>query len=214
MQRHFIYWILPSIFVGATIAGYFSGTDALREIVAPRINREFGLLENMELVPIAITVLGAIYGFRRAQTRLERMLFAIIAVVSIFIFLEEIDYGLHFYEYLTGADRASIRNIHNGGGRLAIFNNVAGVVIAIFYVALPLFGPYSDNKVIRYFTPPKLIVVTVVCSFMASTVAHYLNRAGYYPKGSLDGNIAEFREFFTYYLTMLYVLGLAKVLQR
>ena len=84
---------------------------------------------------------------------------------------------------------------------------------SIFYIALPLLGPYSNNRIIRYFTPPRLIVVTALCGFLARSAAHYLEDAGYYPNGPLDGNIAEFREFFTYYLTMLYVLGLAKVLQ-
>lgn len=214
MQRHFIYWMLPTIAVGTMIAAYFSGIDALREIVAPRINREFGLLENLQLVLIAIVIWGAIHGLRRAQTGPEKALFAVIAVVSVFVFLEEMDYGLHFYEYLTGNQGPEIRNFHNENHHLSLINKVAGVIIAVFYIALPLLGPYSNNRIVRYFTPPRLILATALCAFAARSMAHYLEDAGYYPHGPLDGNIAEFREFFTYYLTMLYVLGLAKILRK
>lgn len=208
LGRHFLYWMLPSAFTLAMIFAYFSGVAFLRDLVASPVNREFGLLENIQLVIIGVATWIAISGFRRATGTLDKALFAAIAIAAIFAFLEEMDYGIHFYELFFGSTGLEVRNVHNQPGKLKIIKNLTEAVTIGFFVVLPLVAPYIRNPLVRAFAPDKLIVATVAAGLGLGLFAHQLDDAGLYLDGPLKNNISEFRETFTYWLMMLYCLEL------
>ena len=47
-HKHFYYWLLPSILTIVLALCNYSGIHLLQTIVSPPINREFGLLENLQ----------------------------------------------------------------------------------------------------------------------------------------------------------------------
>ena len=81
---------------------YFSGVHALQQIISPRIDgmyvnsqREFGLLENMQNVLLIAIVIIAGRAVFKPKPAWERAGFSGIALLSVFVLLEEMDYGLH-----------------------------------------------------------------------------------------------------------------------
>ena len=116
-----IFVIIPLLINGLFLGLYFSGVGGLQQVVAPTINwlpqnswREFGLLEQLQnlllLAVLTILVLGA---FRKTGV-LDKGIMVAGSIVFLFLFLEEIDYGINFYEYLTGGDSGiRLRNWHN-----------------------------------------------------------------------------------------------------
>jgi hypothetical protein len=206
--RHFIYWMLPTAITALLVLFYFSGIGPLRDLVAPPINREYGLLENLQLAIILSAAGVGIVGMRRAGTTFERAAFGLFSVGSLFILLEEMDYGLHFWEFVFGSSDLTIRNIHNQDDNLRLFKRTAAVITGAFFVVLPLAATRIRHPLVRYFAPDPMIVTTVVAGIVVGEVAHYL-QTGHYPNGPLDRNISEFRETFTYYMVLLYSADLA-----
>ncbi|MER8614896.1 hypothetical protein [Mesorhizobium sp. M1136] len=210
LRLHFIYWILPSLWIGAMMAAYFSGIDALRHIVSPPVNREFGLLENSQLVVLAIIIWICWNAFRVANAPSRKAMFAVFGLVSVGVFLEEIDYGLHIYEYFFGATGLTVRNLHNQKGMLSVIKDISEGITIVLFAILPMLKPYIRNPTLRSFIPRRLITLTAVLGLALALVAHRLEQSGFYLGGPLHGNIAEFREFFTYWVAMLYFLELSQ----
>ncbi|MFC1746618.1 hypothetical protein ACFL35_21680 [Candidatus Riflebacteria bacterium] len=209
LHRHFYYWILPGLITLPMVFLYFSGIPIAEELIAPAINRELGLLENAENIIIIAIIVVAIIGFRRKTIYVERAAFVFIALFSLFIFLEEIDYGLHYYEFLMKKpekQQIKIRNIHNIGEITDIIKGVVDATIILFFV----FGPFVLQKikhpVIRYLVPDVCTVGTALSMVAVSKFAHLLDSMGLNQNGSLDKNISEFREFFIYYLFLVYLV--------
>ncbi len=216
--RLFVFVLLP-VSVGLLLqALYFSNVPMLEHIIVPDMGdmhgnswREFGLLENLQnLVLLAIVAL-AVLGVRRARLALYKLLFAATAVVSTFIFLEEIDYGLHIYEYLAGIgeeEAAEYRNWHNEGRRAAYTKRVVDVFIVVWFVLIPLFTQRVIHPVWQFLRPTRWYVVTVMCALVLSELAHSLNDAGLNPDGMIRRNISEFRELNVYYIGLIYLYEL------
>jgi hypothetical protein len=213
IRKHVIYWILPALVVLVLMAMYFSGIDPLRQAVAPRLNREFGLLENIQhMILIAIIVLGY-RALRASRSQLRRSMFLFIVVVTAWMFLEEVDYGLHWWELAAGVppeDRATVRNLHNIGGTTQDIKFVGNTVMILLFVVLPFVGRKSASAWWRYFRPSRFLVITAVVTFLLARLAHYLADGGYYPDGPISSNISEFREVMVYYVWLVYFCSLAR----
>lgn len=108
-QKNIILFVItPLLFNAVFIGFYFSGNLFLQHLIAPEMPtmapnswREFGLVEQTQnLLLLIITLLLFKEIFNRSLI-LEKIIFALGFIVFSFLLLEEIDYGLHFYEYLS-----------------------------------------------------------------------------------------------------------------
>ena len=141
-------WIILG-FNALAIALYFSGNTALQQIIAPTLDtlrpsqwREFGLLEIVQTgVLIAIIWILFVTAIRRTHIA-EKVVLFIGTAAFIFLFLEEIDYGLHFYELLTGKHSSVVsRNWHNQWKgdveNATILKRLNDAAIILWFVLLP-----------------------------------------------------------------------------
>jgi hypothetical protein len=209
LLRHLVYWILPALISIALVLAYFSGIEPLRDLVASPRNREFGLLEHLQAAILVATAVGGVIGFRRADNGVEKTVCALVAAGAAFIALEEMDFGLHYWEFVFGESGLSTLNIHNQGENLEIIKPGSDTLIVSLFLIFPIAAWRISDPRIRYFVPDPLIGMCVLVGFAVSLLAHSLNDAGLYPAGPLTGNLSEFRETFTYYALMLYGLDLA-----
>ena len=106
--KHFVYWILPLLIMLPCIYIYFFNPFGLSWLIAPVINREFGVIENLQLALLAGIFLFAVKGFRRKKLKAEKYAYMLLGTAAVFCFLEEIDYGLHYYEYLAGITKEEV----------------------------------------------------------------------------------------------------------
>jgi len=207
--RHFLVYVaMPSIIFGGLILMFFSGNRILQDFVAPSFNREFGALESLEnVLLIALVVLPARAAFRK-PLRVERIAFGIIAVIALFVFLEEIDYGLTYWEGLTGTppeQQAQFRNIHNIGETTKWIKHVVDLGFFILFALAPLATIRIRNPSLRYMAPSPWAIATLVIMVVLSKWAYHLNASGFNLSGALRSNISEFREVLMYYLSLVYL---------
>jgi hypothetical protein len=219
-KKHFIYWILPSSFTLACTLIYFYNLFGLEDFIAPKINREFGLIENVQLLLLILIFLRAIKGVRTREAKIEKYGFLLVAILTVFLFLEEIDYGLHYYDYFTGKPEIKqvvvfdqkVRNIHNNGPMQNLFKLTSYGVIIIFFVILPLVTSKFKEKhaVLNFLSPSRLIISTAACLLILNQIALYLYHKYNSPSSSLTANVSEFEEIMIYYIVLLYVSEMVK----
>lgn len=218
-QKLIAYGAIP---IGTTllmIDMQFSGIDLLRNIIAPSIDgiyansqRELGLLENLQNIVLLAMIIICVMGFRKKTFWLEKAGLGFIACCTLFLLLEEMDYGLHFYELIRGikADEAiQDRNFHNVGDRTQTLKQLGDIGLILIFVIAPFALMKSRNRYIQYLLPDRYSVITLAGSLILSSLAHWLNDHGYAEEGVFKSNISEFREYQTYWLCMLYVRELA-----
>ena len=221
-----IFVFIPLILNVILMGLYFSGVGYLQQIVAPTIEwlpsnswREFGLLEQLQnsflLAAVLILLAAAVYH----RNTLDRLCFVGGALIFAFLFLEEIDYGLHFYELFIGEDTGiRTRNWHNqendGKQNVKKFKQIMDVLMFILFIFLPLIKNRISIQLIRNVTPSRWFIVGFAIGITASKVAHLLDTQGMGTinavEGNLSGNISEFRELSNYYFFMLYAIQLLK----
>ena len=85
---------------------------------------------------------------------------------------------------------------------------VVDVASVIWFFLVPLTTTRVRNPRVRYFLPDRWYAATVVCAWLLSELAHFLNDSGLNPDGNIRSNISEFREVNTYYLPLLYLWDL------
>lgn len=217
-QNVVLYGAIPLAVSLALIAAYFSGVDSLQNIVSPNLdlpnpdaNREFGLLENLQNAYLIAIVVIALLAAKRVGGRV-RLVFAGIAVLATFVLLEEIDYGLHYYEIATGVssyDPGQVRNIHNIGDANRYFKRTGDAVLIVFFGLLPLALRKSGNPAIRAVLPNSWSLLALVVMLAMRSLAHTLQDYGAGNPGTIEKNISEFRELNVYYLGILYVYDIA-----
>jgi hypothetical protein len=215
-KKHLIYWIVPSIITLSCILIFYFNWFELSEFIAPSINREFGLVENIQNFLLILIFLTALKGFRTRNTKIEKYAYVLIMAATGFMFLEEIDYGLHYYDHLTGKSQVTkvvvfdneVRNLHNNGKLiLNLFKLAAYIVIALFFAALPLLPEKlkTKNRWLNFLSPSRYIVGTAICLLLLNQIARYLYKNYDYANHSLDSNVSEFEEIMTYYIIFLYL---------
>lgn len=216
IRKLLIYLIIPALISLIFVWGYFSGDLRIQELVAPRMNREYGLLENLQNLGLLALIALAVYGLTRKRLRFERVILACVLAGGIFLFMEEIDYGRHHYRYLIGdpiddrgrdtEGKGSDWNIHNLGNINQLFKRTLDMGMIAFFIIFPLVTWKSTNRMIRYLRPDPWFILTMVAMLAVSRCSKLLVRAGLGMDGVLQSNTAEFRELIVYYVFLIYLL--------
>lgn len=205
-----IYWLGPAVILGILMIFYFSQIPFLVEIVCPAINWEFGILENIQLVILALIFGISIKGLLSKKILLEKVGFGLLALFTVFVFLEEIDYGAHHMKYFFGTDETFFkqltgeRNIHNQNDAAKWYKRPVYPIMGILFIMLPLFRDRIKNPFLNYITPNKAIIATAILSIAVDVVPRLLIKAGL-KDGGLGTNIGEFSEVMVYYIFFLYL---------
>ena len=206
---------------------YFSGVHSLQQIVAPTISglspnswREFGLLEMLQNICL-LSVIGilSLAAYNKKGT-VDGLLFFLGVLAFVFLFLEEIDYGIHFYELFVGEDSGvTVRNWHNqetdGEQNVKSFKKLIDGVMFLVFIVLPLVKNKIPIPFIRNIAPSRWFIAGFAAIILGAQIAHLLDDHGMGmiegTEGNLWGNISEFRELGTYYFYVLYALQLRKL---
>ena len=208
---HLYYWILPFVIVSILMLMYFSGIPWMVEFTCPKINREFGAIENIQLLTILGIIFFSFKGAIKKEILVERIIYFFIGLFAIFIFMEEIDYGAHYLQYFTGEKRTFAydlygrKNVHNAGIASVIFKYTAYSLIALFFLLLPMFKDRVKNGLLRYIIPIKVIILTSLVALVVNLVPKILTKTGMFDFGRLTENLAEFSEIMVYYIFFLYL---------
>jgi hypothetical protein len=211
MREHVLYWVFPTTVVAALMAMHFSGEPTLGSILAPRFNRELGLLENLQhailLVILALVAMRA----RRATERLERAAFALVAAATTFMFLEEVDYGTHWWNALHGRGDDYIPfSVHNTGRNSDKFKKAGDATMIAFFAVFPIASWRLRNPWITFFRPSAWFLASLAAMLLLSSLAHELNDRGFAADSPIRDSISEFRELFVYYVWLVYLVTLSR----
>ncbi len=198
-----VYGVIPLCLSLALQLMYFSGNLVLQRLVCPKLPpmppdayREFGLLENLQSLFVLAMVVILLIGALRSVHRVQRLAFLALTVFSTFIFLEEIDYGTHFYAYAqledvagwfepARSDRfqallaqtdftATPFNIHNQGDLTDVIKGLAGAVMLLLFVLAPFLTGRIRNPWFHYVAPDRFAVITVVVMVLLRLITHQL----------------------------------------
>ncbi len=217
IKEHIYYWVIPTITMSILLIFYFSGNPVLVNIVSPLENREWGILENIQLVIIFFIFLLSTYTFLKKNHFFQKLGFCLISAFSIFVFLEEMDYGAHFVE-LIGGNEAMIlkqyipsKNLHNQGNNAIIFKRSVKLMIVLIFMIAPLLRFKIKNPYILYLIPqPRIVIVTLL-----TVLVYYLPQKVVTLHLAIDGglgiNIAEFSEVMIYFIFLVYLQQLTFV---
>jgi len=213
---------------GFLMALYFSGNAFLHSIIVPEMSslesnswREFGLLEMIQNALLIAIIIILFSGVRKSHNRFDKALYFLGMCAFTFLLLEEVDYGLHYYELVTGeVDPDAPRNWHNelrsdGEQNVDSMKRVIDGLSAFLFFLLPLLcfiKPIGKHLKGRAFVPVLPFVYAVVVAIVLSRLTHWLDDNNYAEvsgaRGLLDNNISEFREMSMYYIYLLYAFQL------
>ena len=210
-RKLLIYLIIPVLISLIFIGGYFSGNLRLRDLIAPVMNREYGLLENFQNLILIVVIIMAVFGIVRKRLLFEKIILGFILAGALFLFLEEIDYGRLHYNYLIGNplhDRGTNHdwNLHNLSNVNQFMKLGMDLGMIVFFFVFPLITWNSTNRRIRYLRPDPWFMLTLVAMFIISHIAHAIDGTGLGMDGALRSNTAEFREVLIYYILLIYVI--------
>jgi len=205
--------IIPCAINLLLVGMYFSGIPLLAHIIVPDMpevaqRREFGLMENLQnIYLLAMTVMGA-WAIRIKPIAWEKAAAVLYTIFAAFVFLEEIDYGLHWIEYLKGVSPGEFvpvegRNWHNEGERTSVMKDLVTLSCVLLFVIAPFAFRNSNNQLIRYLLPVKQYALGFLGIVLISRLAHYLSDLGLGADG-IKQNIGEFRELGMYYFYMIW----------
>lgn len=210
-KDHLLYWGYPLIVSFILMMCYFQGPDWIQELAASSYNREFGLVENTQNILLLFTSYVAFRLFRIPHSRWLRIAYLLIFLTALFVFLEEIDYGHHYINYINdaGADQLrinhNIHNIPNVNNQLRLFFYC---LIAIFIIILPFFPSRRLPRLLTHFVSNIRLQLTVLAFLVISKMAGTFNNLSDRTNMALNGNISEFEELPLYYLFLMYVYSL------
>jgi len=217
-KENFWYWIFPCLLLILLMTFYFLGTPFLVELVVPNSNREYGLLENIQLVLILGIIIISFYVIFTGHALLQKLGFVLLGLLAMFIFLEEMDYGDHFIKYFTNGEQRSIYfekfgevNVHNQGGDILTYmRRTPYVIIFMLFTIFPFVNKKYFNPIFSYVVPkPRMALMTILFIFAYFTPRLLINYH-IFDEGSLGigGNIGEFTEMIVYYIFLMYTYHL------
>lgn len=197
---------------GAILIGlFFSGNSALASIVVPELNRELGLLEHFQLLPIAAVAVLAFQARRNEAHRLWRAAFMVATAGAAFVFLEEINYGQHYLALIIGrGSEAELgpMSVHNLSDTTDIMKLSGDAGMALILVLVPVASRFLERPLLGMYTPSAWYVASMLIMLAAGQLSQELSAAGMGP-GWLRYNVSEFRELFIYYIGALYARDVA-----
>jgi hypothetical protein len=207
--QHLYYWVLPLVAGWIFTAMYFSGIGWMAQIIAPTYDREFGLLENLDAVLILCTLVVAIRVAFLPMRPVFRVAVVLACIVTGFMFLEEIDYGLYWIEWMRGispGQGARIRNLHNQGQNryTSDLKAAANVILAALFVILPYVDRLKRFWLVKMVSPSKMILFTVIAIVLMALTHQSLEPFNLPTNHVLDSNQSEFEELLIYYTFFVY----------
>jgi len=208
-SRHYYYWIFPTFIGGILVAMHFSGISWMQTFISPSTHRELGAPENIQnLIIFSVIILG-ILGAKRKVWKIEKIAFAIVAAMSLFLLLEEMDYGRHLYKYFIDPSyKRKIWNVHfmQHGLLTHILNAVVYSMLPLFFCILPLVARKSSNPWVKYLSPEPYSIGTVLGMVLLSQTSQFLNNlemfVGFSKKSGMI--MSEFGEGYVHLLFFLY----------
>jgi hypothetical protein len=210
-QEHLLYWGYPMILSFILQLCYFQGPDWMQELAASSYNREFGLVENTQNVLLLITSYLAFRLLIIPNSGWLKLAYWLIFLTALFVFLEEIDYGHHYINYINNAGPDQLRinhnihNIDNVNNQLRLFFYI---LIAIFIIILPYFSSSRLPSLLTHFVSDIRLQLTVLAFLVISQMAGIFNNLSHFTNMALNGNISEFEELPLYYMFLVYVYKL------
>jgi len=214
-KENFWYWIFPYLLLIILMIFYFLGTHFLVEIVVPESNREYGLLENIQLVLILGIIILSLYVVFTNHALLQKLGFGLLGVMAIFIFLEEMDYGDHFIKLFTEGNQRSFYfekfgkvNVHNQKGDILVYmRRTPYVIIFILFTILPFVDKKYFHPIFSYIIPKPRMALMIVLFAFAYITPRWLVDFNIFEVGSLGigDNIGEFTELIVYYIFFIYI---------
>ncbi|MHC1733012.1 MAG: hypothetical protein AB9888_13420 [Bacteroidales bacterium] len=208
---HLRYWIIPLVVLVPLLIMYFSGVKWAQEIVCPSVNWELGIVENLQiLLLIMILVINVMAVFRK-RSRIEKVIFTFLSVFTLFVLLEEIDYGAHFLRYFKGrsdtffVDMTGKANVHNLGNNARIFKRSIYPLMLVLFIITPLYIHRLKKPVFKYLIPNKWFVITAIITIFSYAVPRLLVDFKVLEDGGFGVNIGEFSEIMVYYIFFLYL---------
>jgi hypothetical protein len=200
-----LYVIAPFVVTLTLIGMYYSGVSWLRALVSPDVNREFGLLENLQVILLLVLFSIPLRGLARTRDRRLRLTLFLLAGACLFMVLEEVDYGLHVVDLARGVTdpEEGVRNLHNLGDSTRWLKRAGDLVMILLFIVAPLALRRSRSPWVRYLLPDPYVLGTAIVGVGLSRFAHYLQDTTL-QTGSISKNVSEFRELVTYYAFALY----------
>lgn len=222
----FLFILFPTLVNLLFISLYYSGIKPAQQLIAPTINwlssdswRELGMLEQLQNIYLLTILFMFGLAFIKRKVIAEKIFFLVANFFILFLFLEEIDYGLHFYELIIGEySGIEERNWHNQKTgtkqNVRYLKKMADIMMLIWFVIIPLCKPKIKNRFLLNIIPSRWFIGTFITAIVMSDFAHFLEDKNFGIidgiQGNLAGNVSEFREASNYYLYLLYTLQLIK----
>lgn len=213
-KLHTTYWIFPLIVITLMIFANYSGISFLQTLISPEINREFGLLENLQLLLIGFTFYYSVKSISGKPAFLEKLGYVLLSAFFLLLFLEEIDYGIHYYEYFFNngkEDKEIVRNFHNQGDNNFYLRQASYGVMILMFVLLPLLRNKIKVGFINHFCANPFIVSSFAVYIFSGQLSRWLPKLGMPVNESLRGNHQEFEELVLYYIILLFVYEIGRV---
>ncbi len=214
-KENFWYWIFPYSLLVILIIFYFLGTPFLVELVVPKSDREYGLLENIQLVLILGIIIMSFYVVFTDHALLQKLGFVLLGLLAIFILLEEMDYGDHFIKYFTDGEKRSIYfvkfgevNVHNQEGDIPTYmRRTPYVIIFMLFTIFPFVNKKYFHPIFSYLIPKPRMALMIILLVFAYFTPRLLVDYHIFDVGSLGigDNIGEFTEMIVYYIFLIYI---------
>jgi len=205
------YGALPAVVAVALVGMYFSGLRPLQALVAPRGQREFGLLENLQNLALLGIALRAWRGAGREGSARAKHAARLLALFALFVLMEELDWGDHYYAAWSGRQilPGEKLNLHNRGDVTGWSKRIVDLSMFLGCVVAPALGSRLPER-LRPWVPSGYSFWTLLVGVVAGWAAHTLEDAGWPTNRALRSNISEFRELFVYWLAWLYLGEIAR----
>lgn len=152
------------------------------QIFAPIENRELGVLELAQTLILLITLyLGLRQILESIRINdLSIFFWGIFTFILLFVLLEEVDYGLHYYDYLLGNEpyhsniNGTFRNIHNQGNNNVIIKTIILILQIIILGFVPFYNFSIGNKVFDKKYAICFWVITLITPILSFALTRYL----------------------------------------
>jgi len=158
------------------------GRSSCTQVFAPIENRELGVLEIAQTLILLVTVyIGLDQILKSIRTKDWAVFFwGVFTSVLLFVLLEEIDYGLHYYDYLLGNEpyhsniNGTFRNIHNQGNNNVIIKTIILILQISILGFVPFFNLSIGNKIFDKKYAICFWVITLITPILSLTLSRYL----------------------------------------
>lgn len=205
------YWIIPLLVLIPLLIMYFSEVKWAQELVCPSVNWELGIVENIQILLLLMILTVSIIATFRKKNKIEKVIFSFLSLFTLFVLLEEIDYGAHFLRYFKGhsdtffVEVTGKANVHNLGNNARLFKRSIYPLMLILFIITPLCAHKFKNPIARYLIPSKWFVVTAIITVFSYAVPRLLVDWNIFEDGGFGVNIGEFSEIMVYYIFFLYL---------